>query len=172
MRSNLEKILLPLIVCGIVLFALTRKRYSNVSSTGIPKLKYFNASSDPILFRDIEKMDPKLLLMLDRFREIYGKPLIITSAYRSEEQNAKTENASDKSQHIYGRAVDLYSPGSSVSDLPKMINAAQLAGFQRIGVYPHWSTPGLHVDSYTPFTRWSLVYRNGKLTYVNGVHYA
>ena len=39
-------------------------------------MKYFKENE----FNDFEMMDPKLLDMLDKVREIYGKPIRITSS--------------------------------------------------------------------------------------------
>ena len=47
------------------------------------KLKYFNDKND---FKgNMDKMNPKLLGMLDALRAEYGFPIILTSSYRSPE---------------------------------------------------------------------------------------
>ena len=44
-------------------------------------MKYFNESE----FNEFDKMNSKLLLMLDNLREVYGYPITLTSTYRSPE---------------------------------------------------------------------------------------
>ena len=44
-------------------------------------MKYFNESE----FKEFDKMDKALLIMLDSLREAYGYPIKLTSTYRSPE---------------------------------------------------------------------------------------
>lgn len=44
--------------------------------------------------------------ILDPLREMYGKPIIVNSGYRSPEVNAAV-NGSKTSQHVLGEAVDI-----------------------------------------------------------------
>jgi len=44
-------------------------------------MKYFTDKGD---FKgNMDKMDPKLLSMLDELREEYGQPIVLNSSYRS-----------------------------------------------------------------------------------------
>lgn len=45
--------------------------------------------------------------VLDKVRAFYGKPVIVTSGYRSWELNAATPGSSSKSQHSKGEAADI-----------------------------------------------------------------
>ena len=82
-------------------------------------------------FSDYSKMDPELLVMLDKLRENYGSPIIITSSYRDPETNKRVGGKPD-SQHLYGRAVDIAaSGGSTVYDI---VRSAIQVGFNRIGI--------------------------------------
>ena len=53
-----------------------------------------------------DKMDIMFLPLLDELRQRVGEPLVITSSYRSKDYNKMVGGAS-KSQHLYGKAVDL-----------------------------------------------------------------
>jgi len=53
-----------------------------------------------------DKMDAMFLPLLDELRQRVGEPLVITSSYRSKEYN-KFIGGAKKSQHLYGKAVDL-----------------------------------------------------------------
>ena len=56
--------------------------------------------SDPVF------IDTALAELLERIREHFGKPVTITSAYRTPAHNAKAGGAKF-SQHLYGRAADI-----------------------------------------------------------------
>ena len=54
-------------------------------------MKYFNYEEfdSPDIQGSGQLMDPELLDMIDKAREIYGKPIHITSGYRTEDHNRK-----------------------------------------------------------------------------------
>ena len=66
--------------------------------------------SDPVF------IDTALAELLERIREHFGKPVTITSAYRTPAHNAKAGGAKF-SQHLYGRAADIRVQGASVEDV-------------------------------------------------------
>ena len=90
-------------------------------------------------------MDENFLQMLDEVRDKFGKPIVINSGYRSQEQNAavggkpKTET-SRGSSHMYGLAADIKCDNSV--DRFHLIFLLQETGFQRIGVAKTF----IHVD--------------------------
>lgn len=93
------------------------------------KLKYFTDETD---FKgNIDKMDPKLLGMLDGLRKEYGYPITLTSSYRSPDHpiEAKKENPGE---HTYGAAVDIECVGGEATY--KLVAAAIKTGFKRIGI--------------------------------------
>ena len=78
------------------------------------KLKYFSDAND---FKgNMDKMDPKLLGMLDALRKTYGFPIIINSSYRSPEH--PIEAAKEKpGEHAHGAAVDIKCAGGEATYL-------------------------------------------------------
>jgi uncharacterized protein YcbK (DUF882 family) len=89
------------------------------------KLKYFNDQDD---FKgNMDKMDSKLLGMLDALRAEYGFPIVINSSYRSPEH--PIEAAKDKPG---GAAVDIKCVGGEAT--LRLVKAALKVGFLRIGV--------------------------------------
>ena len=54
-------------------------------------------------------MDPRFLTALEHYREHLGRPVYLTSAFRSRADNSRVAGAAN-SQHLYGRAADLKSP--------------------------------------------------------------
>ena len=76
---------------------------------------------------------PMLPESLQKARDHFGKPLIITSGYRTTSYNIKVGGVSN-SQHVFGNAADVYIPGVSVLDLYNYL--CEIAGSScGIGIY-------------------------------------
>jgi uncharacterized protein YcbK (DUF882 family) len=90
-------------------------------------MKYFEESE----FNEFDKMDPKLLEMLDTLRENYGYPIKLTSTYRSSEHPIEAKKAKP-GEHTYGAAVDIACIGGEATF--KLVKAAIETGFTRIGI--------------------------------------
>lgn len=85
-------------------------------------------------------VDTHALDCLQRLRILIGKPLIINSAYRSEEHN-KAVGGSPNSQHRLGKAFDIrITPDVSRETIKQF---AFGAGFNGIGDYENF----VHVDT-------------------------
>ena len=97
------------------------------------KYKYFKDS-------EVEGLVADLCFKLDRAREFYGSPIIITSGYRSPEHNKKIGGAA-KSAHIFGMAVDIRIPQDEFIQ-KKLAWALGSAGFRRLEICPKH----FHVD--------------------------
>lgn len=104
-------------------------------------MKYFNYEEfdSPDIQGSGQLMDNKLLKMLDQAREIYGKPIHITSGYRTEAHNRNVGGVSGSS-HLKGLAADMACIASS--DRYKLLSALMQVGFNRIGVAKSF----IHVD--------------------------
>lgn len=59
---------------------------------------------------------------VDLAREEIGVPFLVTSAYRPPAVNSRVGGVSN-SQHLYGTAVDIYSPQMPISMLQKLLDA-------------------------------------------------
>ena len=94
------------------------------------KVRFFKPSE----FQYPDKVDPLLIYSLDALRAAAGRPITINSDYRP----------GDKGQHGTGRAVDIVIRGLHVVD--QFLLAEKTRLFAGIGIYPHWNTPGIHVD--------------------------
>jgi uncharacterized protein YcbK (DUF882 family) len=89
--------------------------------------------------------------MLDSAREIYGKPMVINSGFRTEEHNAKVGGTANSS-HLKGLAADIKCTTSA--DRYDLLDSLMKAGFNRIGVGKTF----IHVDideNKTPFLIWT-----------------
>lgn len=93
------------------------------------KLKYFTDEDD--FGGNMDKMDTKLLGMLDALRKEYGHPIILNSHYRSPDHPIEAKK--DKpGEHTYGAAVDIKCVGGEATY--KLVAAAIKCGFRRIGI--------------------------------------
>lgn len=96
--------------------------------------KYFNQEESAGLCDD-------LMFKLDRARELFGYPIIITCGYRSPEHNAEIGGVED-SAHCKGMAVDMRKPPSE-EGAARLIWALVVAGFRRI----EFATHHIHADT-------------------------
>lgn len=78
---------------------------------------------------------------MKRLESSWGRPITVTSAYRSPEHNAKVGGAKH-SQHMHGNAFDISTDGWTDADKQAFVDQALAAGFNGIGVYPN----SLHID--------------------------
>lgn len=78
-------------------------------------------------------INPMLPEYLQKARDHFGKPLIITSGYRTTSHNLKVGGVS-VSNHVFGNAADVYIPGVSVLELYNYF--CEIAGDScEIGIY-------------------------------------
>ena len=63
---------------------------------------------------DVVLLDDELVVLLQCIREHFGKPVYITSGYRTAAHNAAVDG-SKSSQHLLGRAADFYVEGVPVA---------------------------------------------------------
>jgi len=89
------------------------------------------------------KMDPQFMVKLDALRKKFGKPIIITSGYRSPEYNISI-GGSKNSAHVQGKAADI---AVSHADAYKIVGIAIELGFTGIGVSQKGSGRFIHVDT-------------------------
>ena len=77
-------------------------------------------------------LKPELVTILRQVEKHYGKPVIITSGYRSKSYNRRVRGAR-KSQHMYCKAADIRVPGVNKHQLVKF--ARTIKGIGGVGVY-------------------------------------
>lgn len=101
--------------------------------------------SDPIF------VDSDLVEVLQKIRTHFGKAVNINSAFRTASHNAKQKNASRYSQHLYGRAADIWIAGVSVDTLAAYIETLLP---NRGGIGRYYNDKFVHVDVRTAKSRW------------------
>ena len=105
-------------------------------------------------------IDDELVVLLQCIREHFGKPLHITSGYRTAAHNAAV-GGSKTSQHLLGRATDFYVEGVSVAAVANYAETL-LPGRGGIGRYPKDAahpkrrTGWVHIDTRADKSRWSM----------------
>lgn len=105
------------------------------------KMKYFNYEEfdSPEIQGSGQMMDDKILTMLEDAREIFDKPIIINSGFRTPKHNAHVGGTSSSS-HLKGLAVDISCTNSS--DRFELLQILISTGFNRIGM----GNTFIHVD--------------------------
>lgn len=96
------------------------------------------------------KMDPALFdLLWEVYQDVGGtKPYNIVSSYRSPATNAmlraKSSGVAENSQHMAGKAMDVFIPGVPLATLRAAAMRHQVGG---VGYYPTSGSPFVHMDT-------------------------
>ena len=101
-------------------------------------------------------IDEGLVVLLQCIREHFGKPVTITSGYRTAAHN-KSVGGAAYSQHLYGRAADIRVQGIPVEQLVAYAETC-LPGTGGIGRYPPRAGRAVgwvHVDTRPAKSRWT-----------------
>ena len=105
---------------------------------------------------DVVMIDESLVVLLQCIREHFGKPITITSGYRTGTHNTAV-GGSRSSQHLLGKAADIQVAGVSVEDVAAYAESL-LPGWGGVGRYPVKAgrTKGwVHVDTRPNKSRWT-----------------
>lgn len=105
---------------------------------------------------DVVMIDESLVVLLQCIREHFGKPITITSGYRTAAHN-KSVGGAAYSQHLYGRAADIRVQGIPVEQLAAYAETC-LPGTGGIGRYPPRAGRAVgwvHVDTRPAKSRWT-----------------
>lgn len=110
---------------------------------------YPNFSRDEMKCRETgeEGMTPYFMQRLQHLRWLYGKPMLVTSGFRSPSHSVEVVKASP-GEHCTGRAVDIAVQGV---DALRLIQLALNMGFTRIGVQQKGSGRFIHLGDSPDF---------------------
>ena len=84
---------------------------------------------------DGDAMDDQFMRNLVHLRRQFGRPMPITSSYRSPEKNEAVGGVKD-SAHTQGRAVDIAISGKAAYDLIRLVLTGKF-GFTGVGLRQH-----------------------------------
>jgi uncharacterized protein YcbK (DUF882 family) len=106
--------------------------------------KYFTGAELRCKCCGENKMQPETLKRLDELRDLYGKPIKLSSAYRCESHN---NEIGATQTHATGRAVDILCRGV---DALHIIQIALSLGFTGFGIKQHGDDRFVHLDDLSP----------------------
>lgn len=117
------------------------------------KIGYFDtkelASKDGALSPfGVQEVRPECLELLNRIRKVWGRPIIVNSAYRSQEHN-RAVGGVENSYHVQGLAADIRP--ENLKDLPELQDlCVELNSDGGVGLYDSF----VHVDARGFKARW------------------
>lgn len=86
---------------------------------------------------DTVYVSPELVTLLQKVRDHFGAPVVISSAYRTEAHNVKVGGAT-YSKHKYGMAADIKVTGVDVLDVCKYVaSITTTGGIGRYATFTH-----------------------------------
>lgn len=136
--------LIALVILGVI----TMKRLKDK-----PELKYFKPSEFGVWWL---VLDNKLLVGLDKLRELWGHPILISPASGAlgrKDGNEKSQHFPDKNGIVHAADImpTINGRGLNPSELTQFYNLVRsMNWFSGVGVYPDWKPyPGLHLDTRT-----------------------
>ena len=94
--------------------------------------KYFSPNEPGLDSGRYEQLNPILLKELDEMRDLYGKPITITSSYRGPDHPIEAAKPNGPGVHSLGVAVDIAAVGGT--NTLELVRAAIAVGFERIGI--------------------------------------
>lgn len=98
-----------------------------------------------------QEMKPEFMARLQALRNVYGRPMTITSGYRCPDHPIEKAKA-EPGMHATGLACDIGVRGAEAYEIMRL---AMQAGFTGIGVQQKGSGRFIHVDLRTTPTVWS-----------------
>lgn len=107
------------------------------------------------------KIDNKLVEYLERIRRHFGKPVTVTSGYRTPEHNAKVGGVKN-SYHTKGMAADIVVEGVRSRDVARY---AEAIGVRGIGWYE--SSNFTHIDTRSRYARWKDSGNNTRISFLD-----
>ena len=105
-------------------------------------------------------IDEGLVVLLQCIREHFGKPVHITSGYRTAAHNAAV-GGSKSSQHLLGRAADFHVEGVPVAAVAAyaetlLPSRGGIGRYPKDAAHPKRSTGWVHIDTRAGKSRWSM----------------
>ena len=129
---------------NIVIHAYSKEKNGNDKLSENFKVKEFASTdgADPIF------ISPQLIMVLQRIRSHFNKPITINSGYRTHARN-NAVNGAKFSQHLYGTAADIVVSGISPIEVTKFAETL-LPNTGGIGTYSTFT----HIDVRKEKARW------------------
>ena len=88
-------------------------------------------------------MEPSFMDQLFILRDIFRRPMVITSGFRSSKYNTEVSSTGTDGPHTRGRACDISIHGRDAFDL---MSLALQQGFTGVGIRQHGPSRFIHLD--------------------------
>ena len=139
---------------AIEAYSLARDGEKQLSANFKVREFYCRDGSDPIF------VDSELVQCLQKIRNHFGKPVHITSGYRTAAHNAAV-GGSKSSQHLLGRAADFWvedTPVASVAAYAETLLPARggIGRYPKDAAHPKRRTGWVHIDTRADKSRWKM----------------
>ena len=110
--------------------------------------------SDPVF------VDSSLAALLQKIRDHFGRPVVITSGYRTAAHNAAV-GGSKSSQHLLGRAADFHVEGVPVAAVAAyaetlLPSRGGIGRYPKDAAHPKRRTGWVHIDTRAGKRRWKM----------------
>ena len=139
---------------AIEAYSLARDGEKQLSANFKVREFYCRDGSDPIF------VDSELVQCLQKIRNHFGKPVHITSGYRTAAHNAAV-GGSKSSQHLLGRAADFHVEGVPVAAVAAyaetlLPSRGGIGRYPKDAAHPKRSTGWVHIDTRAGKSRWKM----------------
>jgi len=143
-----------------VVFSIAIKEYSMSRDSTRQLSPSFKVREFGCKGSDVVLLDEELVVLLQCIREHFGKPVHITSGYRTAAHNA-TVGGSKSSQHLLGRAADFYVEGVDVATVAAyaetlLPSRGGIGRYPKDAKHPTRKTGWVHIDTRANKSRWSM----------------
>lgn len=98
-----------------------------------------------------KNMSEQFIRKFDMLRNLYRKPIIITSGYRTASYNQQIGGA-ERSMHLQGKAADILVQGG---DAYELLGLAYVVGLKGVGISQKGGNRFIHLDDREQPTIWS-----------------
>ena len=143
-----------------VVFSIAIKEYSMSRDSTRQLSPSFRVREFGCKGSDVVLLDEELVVLLQCIREHFGKPVHITSGYRTAAHNAAV-GGSKSSQHLLGRAADFYVEGVDVATVAAyaetlLPSRGGIGRYPKDAKHPTRKTGWVHIDTRANKSRWSM----------------
>ena len=143
-----------------VVFSIAIKEYSMSRDSTRQLSPSFRVREFACKGSDVVLLDEELVVLLQCIREHFGKPVHITSGYRTAAHNAAV-GGSKSSQHLLGRAADFYVEGMPVETVAAYAESllparGGIGRYPKDANHPTRKTGWVHIDTRANKSRWTL----------------
>jgi uncharacterized protein YcbK (DUF882 family) len=141
-----------------VVFSIAIKEYSLSRDSARQLSPSFRVREFGCKGSDIVLIDDELVVLLQCIREHFGKPVHITSGYRTAAHNAAV-GGSKSSQHLLGQAADFSVEGVDVATVAAyaktlLPSRGGIGRYPKDAAHPQRRTGWVHIDTRAGKSRW------------------